>query len=281
MQEARRQARVAAEKRKTMSIGSGQKLGGAPVRRGADIRKVIADAATRRITVTKGCASGTEQTKNIVDETSRNGFRTKAEEDDADEIAIMQAYIELIQEEEREKYGDAYVPPSSANPSGSGWQPHVPTAPASATLKFDRNKSSRLNTKTPQRDVIDLSHIDAEFQSNDASAQPDHWSCDVCTLINPITFLTCDACDTKRASTSKSHDFFFAPSLASTPSSSMPAASRPTDKIAKKKDTARKISSFAAAERAKPIGWLCQNCRTFMENQWWTCSTCGQMKQSS
>ena len=281
MNEARRRARVAAEKRQQLSAGSGQRLGGAPVRRGADIRKVIADAASRRTTVTKGCVSGTEQTKRIVEETSRNGFRTKAEEDDANEIAIMQAYIELIQAEERKKYGDAYVPPSSANPSGSGWQPDEPTPSASSASRFDRDRPSRSSPQTSQRDIIDLSHSDSEFQSNYVSAQPDQWSCEVCTLINPITFLSCDACGTERASTPKSRSFFSAPTLASTPSSSISAASRPTDKTARKNDTARRISSLAAAERAKPIGWLCSNCRTFMEEQWWTCSTCGQMKQSS
>ena len=281
MHEARRRARVAAEKRKTLSAGSGQRLGGSPVRRGADIRRVIADAALRRVTVTKGCASGMEQTKTFVDETSKNGFRTKADEDDADEIAIMQAYIELIQEEEREKYGDAYIPPSRANPSGSSWQPNVVTPPVPSTSKVGRNKLSQPYSQTTQRDFVDLSRIKSELQSDDASTQPDHWSCEICTLINPTTFLSCDACGTERATTSKSHDFFSTTAPGSTPGPSISSASRLTDKTAKKKDTARKISSLAAAERAKPIGWLCQNCRTFMENQWWTCSTCGQMKQSS
>src|SRR5438094_562187 len=53
--EARRIARAAAEKRRTLGAGSGQRLGGAPVRVGQDIRKVIADAAERRTRVTKGC----------------------------------------------------------------------------------------------------------------------------------------------------------------------------------------------------------------------------------
>lgn len=52
--EARRVARAAAERRRTLAAGSGQRLGGAPVLRGTDMRRVIADAAQRRIDVTKG-----------------------------------------------------------------------------------------------------------------------------------------------------------------------------------------------------------------------------------
>ncbi|KMU78105.1 zinc metallopeptidase [Coccidioides immitis RMSCC 3703] len=116
--ELRRQARAAAEKRRVLTAGSGQRLGGMPASRGADMRKVIADAAERRKKVTEGCASGTKEGQKLADEVSHNGFRTKAEEDDANERAIMEAYIELIQQEEREQYGSLYVPPSAANPAG-------------------------------------------------------------------------------------------------------------------------------------------------------------------
>ncbi|KAI9759620.1 MAG: hypothetical protein M4579_002188 [Chaenotheca gracillima] len=119
MNEARRQARSAAEKRRTLQSGSGQRLGGMPVRRGADMRQIIADAVQRRLTVTKGCASNTKDSRAIFDQATQNGFRTQAEEDDANERAIMQAYIELLQEEEKVKWGDAYVPPSQENPAGN------------------------------------------------------------------------------------------------------------------------------------------------------------------
>ena len=52
--EARRIARNAAEKRRTLYSGSGQKLGGRPVPVGTDIRRVIVDAIERRNTVLKG-----------------------------------------------------------------------------------------------------------------------------------------------------------------------------------------------------------------------------------
>ncbi|KAI9679923.1 MAG: hypothetical protein M1817_004938 [Caeruleum heppii] len=119
MDEARRKARAAAEKRRVLSAGSGQRLGGSILRRGVDMRQVIANAAQRRLAVTQGCASGSQNSREIVDQATQNGFRTQAEEDDANERAIMQAYIELLHEDEKERWGDSYLQASAENPSGS------------------------------------------------------------------------------------------------------------------------------------------------------------------
>ncbi|KAI9802232.1 MAG: hypothetical protein M1825_002953 [Sarcosagium campestre] len=139
MDEARRRARASAEKRKVISAGSGQRLGGAPVRRGADMRKVIADATQRRLTVTKGCASGTKDSQAVVEQATRNGFRTQAEEDDANERAIMEAYIELMQQEEKEKWGDQYTAASAQNPSGSASDSAGPSKLPSPDKSSDRD----------------------------------------------------------------------------------------------------------------------------------------------
>ncbi|OCL03138.1 WLM-domain-containing protein [Glonium stellatum] len=110
LDEMRRQARIAAEKRRSLNKGSGQKLGGRPSIRGIDMRKVIADAATRRNTITKGCASGTKDAGQLSSDASKNGFRTKAEEDDANDRAIAQALAELMEEEEMQKLENLCAP---------------------------------------------------------------------------------------------------------------------------------------------------------------------------
>lgn len=185
--EARRQARAAAEQRRTLSAGSGQRLGGATVLRGADMRRVIADAAQRRVEVTTGCASGAENSNELAEEASRNGFRTKAEEDDANEQAIMQAYIDLIEQEERERYGPSYVPPSQENPAGPRSTLSPPPVPESTrpTLPFQ-----------PQG-PIDLTSDDRLYEVP--------WTCPTCTLENPATFLCCDACAAERPRPSNTH----------------------------------------------------------------------------
>ncbi|KAJ9227431.1 hypothetical protein DTO169C6_72 [Paecilomyces variotii] len=186
MDEARRLARANAEKRRGLYAGSGQKVGGAPVKRGADIRKIIADAAQRRIEVTRGCVSETDQTSKLADEISQNGFRTKAEEEDANEQAIMQAYIELLQEEEREKYGESYIPPSQELPAGPRTTLSPPPVP----------EGSKPMLPTPARSSSTPQGPSGQISNNASYDQP--WTCPICTLENPPAYLCCDACTTER-----------------------------------------------------------------------------------
>ncbi|ROW10860.1 hypothetical protein VPNG_05388 [Cytospora leucostoma] len=121
MHEARRLARVAAEQRAEKAArtrGSGQRLGGAPIQRNQDIRQVIADAIDRRNRTERGCGSTNfteKEMQTISDIATRNGFKTQAEEDAANEAAISQALWELVQEDERKKYGDDYVEYATAS----------------------------------------------------------------------------------------------------------------------------------------------------------------------
>ena len=267
MHEARRRARAAAEKRQTLNAGSGQKLGGRSVRRGEDIRKVIADAASRRSTVERGCASGTKRGQGLIEETTRNGFRTKAEEDDANEDAIMQAYIEMIQEEEREKYGKDYVQPSKSNPTGTqgvsvlpGFKPGLPTPVPTFT------KPSIPTNAKPPKGADPVSNMDT-----------DGWSCDICTLHNPSTYLLCDACGTERPVSTFSS---FSPPTSSTTTRKAQSRSTTASKNPPSKSI-KFLSSLSAANSKKPLGWVCNRCGNFMESEWWTCAGCGTMKQSS
>ncbi|RWA15046.1 hypothetical protein EKO27_g18 [Xylaria grammica] len=111
MDEARRLARVSAEKRRTMNSGSGQRLGGFSPRPGQDIRKVIGDAAERRNRTLRGCANDNQTQDEIVEianTATKNGFRTQADEDAANDAAIAQALWEIVQEEEMAKKGTSY-----------------------------------------------------------------------------------------------------------------------------------------------------------------------------
>ncbi|KAL8903316.1 MAG: hypothetical protein Q9207_004004 [Kuettlingeria erythrocarpa] len=280
MHEAQRRARAAAEKRRTLAAGSGQKLGGAGVRRGQDIRKVIADAAQRRIDIMRGCAdTDTARVKEIVDLTNHTGFKTKAHEDDANEEAIMLAYIDLIQEEEREKYGQDYVPPSKDNPAGShGGQT------SSRTIKSEPGASTKppvptatKPTSTPGGAVIPT-HI---FDLDNASSAADYsasWTCNICTLVNPPSYLSCDACGTDRPSPPPSpRRPPPRPSLSSTANDRSRIPNK-TDKL----DNIRSLNEeIERKAQAQPVGWQCLRCGNWMENQWWTCGQCGNMKSKS
>lgn len=283
LDEARRQARAAAEQRRALAKNSGKRLGGAPVLRGTDMRKVRADAAQRRIEVTQGCASGTDRSTELAEEASRNGFRTKAEEDDANEQAILQAFIELIQEEEREKYGTSYVPPSQENPAG----PRRDTSPRPPSGHDDVQITS---STTPAADppASSTNATNASYESP--------WACPTCTLENPPNFLCCEVCAAERPAPLNTKA---AESTARTgPARNVPPKppaekKRPPPDIERDESTPRNTFSFKNRTRAldslssldrevnkRPLGWVC-SCGTFMETQWWTCSLCGKMKPSS
>ena len=111
--EIRRLAAEAAQKR------SGRRLGGVAPRQGEDMRSVIAAAAERRVAVLRGCGTDKldeKEIEEISDAAAKNGFRTQAEEDEANEAAIAQALWEMVQEDERGKNGTRYTPSTAARP---------------------------------------------------------------------------------------------------------------------------------------------------------------------
>ena len=272
MDEARRRARAAAEKRRVLNAGSGQRLGGMPVLRGSDMRRVIADAAQRRLTVTKGCGSESENSKAMVDQATRNGFRTQAEEDDANERAIMQAYIELVQEEEREKRGDSYVPPSEENPTGgasdstrdtSGSPSAAPAIPfATKPVVASRGEAD----PSPQAASTSSSSRVTSAKESTPAQTPSTWPCFACTYENPMDYLCCDVCGTERPAAT---------------SETMAKSQIAPTQTAEKRHSAQLGAGQPTATPSETLGWICHVCGAFMENQWWTCSSCGTMKLSS
>lgn len=287
LDEARRQARAAAEQRRAQAKSSGKKLGGAPVLRGTDPRKLRADAAQRRLEVEGGCASGTAEGTELAEE-AYNGFKTKAEEDDANEAAIMQAFIELIQEEEREKYGSSYMPPSQDNPAGPSTQELPPSSDS-------RDIPKAKPTEISQTEVPEGLHLTNDNNSYDAP-----WTCPACTLENQPAFLCCDACgserpvpkDTKPAESIQRSEL---PDRTRSEEKRTKKRALPDDKTEKEeravsrdtfalKNRNRALDTLKSLDREvnkKRLGWNCSVCGSFMESQWWTCSACGTMKATS
>lgn len=270
--EARRLARESAEKRRRQptGTGSGVRLGGATPRPGRDMRRVIAEAVERRNKTLKGCGTDNfsdTQMRDIADTATRNGFRTQAEEDEANEIAIAQAMWELVQEDEKAKQGNAYVRPSAAATGSRPGQQQSSTA--------------------------------AQPQSTGQSNSDRLWVCGVCTLANPLNFLCCDVCGSERSSPeSRPKPPEESMSTPSTIPSREEASSssrrrdatvidltssppRPPPREVKRRQTHSGPQAGPASSSATAQMWQCNFCGTMMEKKWWSCSACGEVKTTS
>ncbi|KAI1768169.1 WLM-domain-containing protein [Hypoxylon sp. FL1150] len=273
IEEARRVARAAAEKRRKLTASSGQRLGGATPRPDQDIRKTIADAIERRSNTLRGCANDNQtqdEIREIADTAARNGFRTQAEEDAANEAAIAQALWELVEEEEKAKKGNNYIPPSASIQRTMAPLPQVPR-PVNRPVDRPVDRTVRQSTERPTAPTI--------------------WACDICTLENPTSFLCCDACGTERGekitqdiaqgSTKRQRTVIdLTQSPPRRPHAGGPNASNEGSRSVPVASSAS-LSSSQAASPAKARTWTCSFCGRERDRQWWSCDLCGSIKRDS
>lgn len=279
MQEARRLAREAAERRRNLTAGSGRRLGGVAPRPGQDMRRVIADAVERRNQTLRGCASSThndDEIRAIAETATRNGFRTQAEEDAANEAAIAQALWELVQEDEKAKHGRSYVPPTAQNPTGGGGGGAAASSSSSLGSASRTGVDQQLLGPRPQRASRD------DTESHSASA-PTSWSCKVCTLENPLNYLCCDACGTerpeeatRRLNTNRAAKRQRTETIDLTGGSPERSRRGPANN-----NNTGKASSAAASLTSKPKTWTCSFCGRVRDWNLWSCDLCGKIKESS
>lgn len=307
MDEARRLARAAAEKRRVLSSGSGRKLGGAAPRPSQDIRSVILSAIERRNQSLEGCGNTKHNEREIIeisDEASANGFRTKAEEDAANEAAIAQALWELAQEDDMAKYGSSYIPPTAENPTGNGGGK---VFDGGQKGKNPWTESSRGTSKPSKPSSPPPIPVATKPGIPATAPEVDVWACEVCTLHNPSSYLACDACGNQRpgrvgkglgptsiAGSSKS-------STSTTNNKNGGGGSRSGSSSINNNKRTRAVVDLTSSpvkastkkragttttttqQPSRPVAatWECSFCGNTMLREWWTCSFCGKMKDSS
>ncbi|UNI23605.1 hypothetical protein JDV02_009414 [Purpureocillium takamizusanense] len=270
--ELRRLVRQAADDRRTNQAGAtlGRRLGGAAPSPGHDIRRIIADAADRRRRVLRGCAEESlsqREIQEIADQAAHNGFRTQAEEDEANEAAISQALWELVQEDEKRRLGDAYVPPAETIPEQYRQDLVSSEQPVGAAAEI---AGSRRAATYPAKTSVSL------LQRNRANETACSWECEVCTLRNPTNYLCCDACGVERPQRKRRK--VERESASSTPQS---AVIDLTSSPPKNKGKGRRISHIRQPSPPPALSWTCQACGMEMERQWWSCMRCGWVKDNS
>lgn len=268
--ELRRLVRQAADDRRKNQAGAalGRRLGGAAPRPGQDIRRVIADAADRRRRVLRGCAEESlsqREIQEIADQATHNGFRTQAEEDEANEAAISQALWELVQEDEKKRLGDAYIPPSDTIPE------QYRQGLAGSAQSTDGTAGTQRATTYPAKSSKTLLQRD----STDETAG--FWECEACTLRNPTKYLCCDACGLEQPQHKKRRMVEREPAS----NSSQPTVIDLTSSPPKDKGKGRRTSQIQQRSPPAPLTWTCKSCGMEMERQWWSCMSCGWVKDNS
>lgn len=305
--EMRRLARANAEQRRVLQKGSGRTVGGKRVAPGTDLRRVLADAADRRATVDRGCASGTAQANNLAEQAGRHTFKTKAEEDDANNRAIAEALFDLMEEEEAQKMKGTFNTPSSTG--GLTWsKEHGLATTGPSMFDYDSPKSEEeqmrwalqeslkdtqprkrplpidedvqvlakppLSTKSPLEAINrkDTPFIDlTEDDENEVSTK------------KPMTkqpphssdSWVCRVCTCINQKTHLSCDACGV----ERPAATIPA---PASSVAGRRSNARPPAHTEKKQAKKePLGWNCRECGTFVENMWWCCTLCGLMKDRS
>lgn len=181
--ELRRLSHQAAQQRQNAGTASaGYKLGGKAPMTKLGMRKAVADAVDRRNINLVGCEAeqqlSQDQVMDLSQSATTNGFRTKAEEDEANDIAIAAALAELMELEERNVVGTGAV-----------------KIPASSRLLANKGGPLSANGKRQRDGTLD---------NKETKRSSTAWACQICTLQNPPTFLCCDVCGAERSDTKTS-----------------------------------------------------------------------------
>lgn len=284
--DARRRALAAAEKRRVQHTpGSTQRPGSSSAPANphdkATMRERIASAALRRIRAPRSCGgeSGGRDRGRMEEEAERairNGFRTQAEADEADEAAILQAAIELIEigerEEEEEEERRRRRRRSWLEQDRYVWigdeEPVLVPAPAvresDAGARHPRSRSGRSGGSRHVPIPIDLDHP-APHRGGST------WSCHLCTLINPTSHGNCDACGVQRTQQDEELQILDAPP----PLPNRPAGGMRRSASGRRREWVRfGINPVTPARRM----WDCGRCRGTNDVEWLACAGCGGVR---
>jgi len=311
--ERQRQARADAERHKPPPPRApGIRLGGSRPQPGDDIRSVIVRSVESRNNMhDQNCANQNKneaEIREISEQWRRNGFRTQAEEEAANDAAIAQALWELVQEDKKREYGDWYIPPSSQNPTGNGGgsviggssnsssssssrgqltEYYAPPAPAAAPPPRPPPVPYTTRPPPPTPPPQPTHHQPAA-----PSKSKDYWACNLCTLHNPLHATSCEVCGTPgpvmntplsrsgggSGSGSGSRDVI---DLTSSPQTKKRVNFTPSTKSSSRQGSSSTTSYTAPPPQSRPATWSCSYCGKLMESQWWICSMCGIMKDKS
>ena len=177
-------------------------------------RVAAAEAAERRKRALEGCGAGKldeAQIRDVEETVRQNGFRTQAEEDRANDVAIARALAELMEEDKQASKGTgpsktqrAVSDSAAASTSGragsrSRDKSGVASSRAPAPNRAAPAARSRLVNILEQGSRGRSGRGPAsKTASAGGEAKDAGWVCRACTLFNQAGHLCCDACGSER-----------------------------------------------------------------------------------
>ena len=175
-----------------------------------------------------------------------HGFTTVADMEDANELAIIQAAIELLEEADKEEAQIKKLEGSGHPPGGYS---------ADDDLVMLSSPPPNVKCKPAKQTYAPLAEQEPFIGSNE-------WQCKTCTLLNLDTHLQCICGDVR-------------PDLDGNGSKSR-ALGQST--VGKTKSNA--VNAIMRTE-APVKTWTCHRCDNVVSHEWWSCTRCGCIKLES
>jgi hypothetical protein len=285
--ELRRMARNQARQDRDRVKKHGNRVGGS--RPTNHIRDATAIAAIQRNGISNtSCATGTNAAAKAMEDAMLNGFRSKEEMDEANEMAIQEAAFQLMEMEEAVKLQDESNQ-TAASSSSSTPKPQ----PTHDGLMWDPQNGLQLALAGIPTEQWESFPIHSP-RSESAPPVPYGTRPEVDQYGRPLSRLVLEAEAKKprkqprsdrRRSDRQSGDSRQGEQWDCTTCTLInPAAASSCEVCGQGKPRQVSVaqpSQSAPVLIATPSGWTCNKCSSWSENKWWTCSYCGAFKSSS
>jgi hypothetical protein len=326
----RRRARVEAAKRdqrrQQERKNTGHRVGGSGPVPGFAPRDAAAEATLRRITagtssVTEGCGTGTKAGARAAEDALLNGFRTQEHMDEANAIAIQQAEMELMTQDEEQVLVRTrrQLPPMSGGLEWNAVDGLTEKQPETALPVHTKSDASRLvpSKSAPPASRSSSYHppsipIQTKPSSSSAKAPTPSSNSRKPPVMatrprHPVSRIVREAEEKQRQKKllKKGPSGPSAQPVQSTSTSSpmtwqcgtCTLINEPSAYRCDACDHERPAQASRSGTRSigipppvsndnpfsnfKDMGWSCMSCGNYMEQKWWVCNICGWMKDHS
>jgi len=265
--------------------------------------------------VTEGCGTGTKAGAQAAADALLNGFRTKEEMDEANAIAIQQAAIELMTQEEEQALDRQHRTRQPVQPMSDGlvWDPinglQAATPPPANMLPVPSKSAppkAQSSSYHPPHVPIHSKPSASKAPTPPLKPKPNNKTYETYHPNRPISRVVKEAEEKQRQKKLLKKGGSSSPSSRPIPNGSSSVGTwqceictlinssnisrcgaceieRPSHPTSAHRSVSvpPPVSNDNPFSNFKDMGWSCMWCGNYMEKEWWTCSICGKMKDAS